>query len=173
VSIATIFSIEGPREITAYKGAAGRSITGENIRDFWKKNSDLANQRGCYVFGIRAGTGLTPAYVGRASRSFKQEVFAAHKLARYHQFLVDYQRGTPVLFFVVAPKRAGVSGTTDTRIKELEKFLIQNGVAANPGLLNIKGTKAEEWGIAGVLRGGKGRPSASACRFRQLMKFGK
>jgi hypothetical protein len=167
--MATVFSVEGPIEVPTYQGRAGRTITDDNVRQFWEANGELADGRGCYVFGIRAGKGLTPAYVGKATNSFKYEVFAHHKLTRYQQFLADYQKGTPVLFFVIAPTKRGTPNKT--HIEELEKFLIQTGQAANPELLNIRGTKAEEWGIAGVLRGGKGKPSKRAREFRRLMKL--
>ena len=49
--------------------------------------------------------------------------------------------------------------------------MIQVGLAANPNLLNVKCTKAEEWGIVGVLRGGKGKTSMRAKQFRMLMKI--
>jgi len=114
------------------------------VRELWRTNHSIAAHRGCYVFGVRAGKGSTPAYVGRATRSFKQEVFAPHKLTRYQQLLADYQKGTPVLFFMVAPSRKGAPNTG--HIKELEDFLFQIGLAANHDLLNIKGTKTEEWG---------------------------
>jgi hypothetical protein len=165
----TIFSVNGPIEVPCYQGRAGRTITDDNVREFWDRNPDLADKRGCYVFGIRAGRGLTPAYVGQATQAFKQEVFAHHKLTRYQQFLADYQKGTPILFFILAPMKRGAPNRT--HIGELEDFLIQTGQAANPHLLNVKGTKAEEWGIAGVMRGGKGKPSASARQFRRLMKL--
>ena len=165
----TVFEVTGPREVPVYQGHAGRTITDENVREFWEENDDLAKLRGCYVFGIRAGKGLTPAYVGRATRSFKQEAFAHHKLTRYQQFLADYRKGTPVLFFVVAPRKKGAPNSV--HIKGLEDFLIQTGMVANSELLNVKGTKAEEWGIAGILRGGKGKPSQAARDFKKLMKI--
>jgi len=165
----TIFSIEGPREVAYYQGRAGRTITDDNVREFWEANPDVADERGCYVFGVRAGKGMTPAYVGKATATFRQEAFAHHKLTRYQQFLADYQRGTPVMFFIVAPTKRGAPNKT--HIAELEVFLIQTGQAANPHLLNVKGTKAEEWGIAGVLRGGRGKPSNGAKEFRRLMKI--
>ena len=121
------------------------------------------------MFGIRAGKGWTPAYVGKATKSFKREIFAHHKLTRYQQFLVDYQKGTPVLFFAVAPTKKGAPNAA--HMGELEKFLIQTGLAANQDLMNIKGTKAEEWGIAGVLRGGKGKASQAARDFKKIMKL--
>jgi hypothetical protein len=151
-----------------YQGKAGRTITDENVRGFWAANTDLAKKRGCYVFGIRAGKGLTPGYVGRATKSFKQEVFAHHKLTRYQQFLADYQKGTPVIFFLVVPTKKGALNAS--HLRDLEIFLIQTGLAANADLLNIRGTKTEQWGIAGILRA-KGKPSKSALLFRQLMKL--
>lgn len=74
-----------------------------------------------------------------------------------------------MLFFVTLPKKKGAPNAS--HIRELEDFLIQAGLAANPDLLNIKGTKTEEWGIAGVLRGGKGKRSNEAKQFRQIMKI--
>jgi len=168
--MATIFSIEGPFEIPCYEGKGGRTITEEDGRTFWDEHDHLGGHRGCYVFGIRAGKGLTPGYVGKATRGFRQEVFSHHKLTRYQQFLADYGKGTPVLFFVVAPRRKGAPNAA--HIRELEEFLIQVALAANSDLLNIKGTRTEEWGIGGVLRSGKGKPSSSAREFRRLMKLG-
>jgi hypothetical protein len=165
----TIFTIVGPREVFYYQGRAGRTILDENVTQFWQANSDLAKERGCYVFGVRAGKGLTPAYVGKATASYRQEVFSPHKLTRYQQFLADYKKGTPILFFIVAPRRRGAPNSS--RIAELEQFLIQTGVAANPWLMNVRGTKTEEWGVGGLIRGGKGKPSTSAREFKRLMKM--
>ena len=168
--MATIFSIEGPFEVPFYQGKAGRTITDENVKQFWEDKPALAEERGCYVFGVRAGKELTPAYVGKATRAFRGEAFSHHKLTRYQQFLADYQRGTPIIFFIVAPRKRGAPNSV--HIHGLEEFLIQTALAANADLLNIKGTRAEEWGIAGLLRGGKGKPSDGARQFRRLMKFG-
>ena len=165
----TLFTVTGPRIVPIYKGKAGRTITDDNTIQFWKTNSDLMSQRGCYVFGIRASKGLKPAYVGKATKNFKQEVVSHHKLTRYQQYLADVSKGTPVLFFVTAPKRQGAPNSK--HIEQLEDFLIQAGVAANPDFLNIRGTKVEEWGIAGVLRAGKGKKSKSARDFIKLMKI--
>lgn len=165
----TMFTVEGPFNVPFYQGSGGRTITDENVRDFWKSFPTFAERRGCYIFGVRAGKGLTPGYVGKATKSFRSEVFAHHKLSRYQQFLADYRRGTPIMFFIVAPRKKGVPNSG--HIKELEEFLIQNGIVANPELLNIKGTKVEEWGIGGVIRGGKGKPSARARSFKTLMKL--
>ena len=164
----TYFTVQGPFEVPVYEGKAGRTITPENIEGFWQHNSAMASSRGCYVFGIRAGGGFTPGYVGRASKSFKQEVFTGHKLAKYQQFLVDYAKGTPVFFFLAYPVKKGKPNTK--HIGELEEYLIQLGMTANPDLLNIKGTQVEEWGIKGMLRAGKGKPSKATAYFKTMMK---
>jgi hypothetical protein len=165
----TIFTVQGPFEVPCYRGKAARTITDENIKEFWNKYPSLGKQRGCYIFGIRAAKGWTPGYVGKATRGFKQEVFSPHKLTRYQQFLADYLKGSPIIFCVVGPSQKGAPNVL--RIKELEDFLIQIAVVANPDLLNVKGTKAEQWGIAGVLRGGKGKPILAAKQFRKLLKI--
>jgi hypothetical protein len=54
-------------------------------------------------------------------------------------------------------------------IGELELFLIHNAAARNPRLSNIQGTRMEEWGIAGIIRGGRGRTSNDAEKFRTMM----
>ena len=167
--MATLFSVKGPCKIPIYQGKAGRTITDDNTLQFWKENAELANERGCSVFGIRASKGFRPAYVGKATKNFKQEVFSHHKLTRYQQYLADVSKGTPVLFFVISPKKKGAPNSK--HIAQLEEFLIQAGVAANPAFLNIRGTKVEEWGIAGVIRGGQGKSSKSAQEFVRLMKI--
>ena len=165
----TQFTAHGPFEVPAYYGKAARAITEEDIKAFWQAHVEMGNHRGCYVFGIRAGKGYTPGYIGKATKTFKQEVFTSHKLAKYQRFLADYHKGTPILFFVVAPKQKGKPNAT--HIGELEDFLIQVGIAANPDLLNIKGTKQEEWGITGLIRSGKGKPGKPARGLKAMLKL--
>jgi hypothetical protein len=166
--VTTYFSVHGPVEVPVYEGIAGRAIAPDNIEEFWKANPSLKSRRGCYVFGIRAGGGFTPGYVGKATKSFKQEVFTGHKLAKYHQFLVDYAKGTPVLFFLLYPAKKGKPNTK--HIAALENHLIQLGMTANQDLLNVKGTQVEEWGITGMLRAARGKPSKATRYFKTMMK---
>ncbi len=163
-----MFTVQGPHEVPTYRGKAGRTITPEDIQDFWRSHTALAKQRGCYVFAIRTGGGFTLGYVGKATKSFRQEAFAPHKLAKYQQFLVDYVKGTPVLFFLVSPAKKGKVNSKHNA--GLEDFLIQKGVAANPELLNVKGTQEEQWGIQGILRSAQGKPCQAAREFKKAMK---
>jgi len=164
----TLFSVTGPYKVPVYEGKANRTITEEQGKRFWQKYGSVGEGRGCYVFGIRAGQGLTPGY-GKATKSFKQELFTPHKLAKYQQMLADYRKGTPVLFFLVAPSKKGKPNAR--HVGQLEDFLIQNAVIVNEDLLNVRGTKQQEWGVGGVVRGGKGKQSKSAQHFRKMMKL--
>lgn len=162
------YNVFGPIPVPVYR-KHGRRIYTERLDEFWQELPDIGTARGCYVFGIRAGRGITPCYVGKATRTFRQEVFAPHKLDKYHRALIEYKRGTPVLFFVSAPRRRGRANHSATG--EIESFLIQQAVAANPNLSNVKGTRSAEWGIAGVIRGGQGKPSTAACAFKKALKI--
>jgi hypothetical protein len=147
----------------------GRMIQGEGLRAFWEEEvgDQLAFKCGCYVFGIRAGRGIVPLYVGRATRSFKQECFTLHKRHKIDVSLLHWMRGTPLLFLVPLQRRRGP--VNRKLIARAEQFLIQNAVARNPNLANVHGTEQETWGIKGVLRAGNGRPSESAKAFKGMM----
>jgi len=54
-------------------------------------------------------------------------------------------------------------------IGQVESFLIQIAEAKNQDLSNVQGRKREKWEIKGVLRGGKGRVSADARKFRKAI----
>jgi hypothetical protein len=161
------FIVEGPFEVPVQKNKGGRVITTSEAKLFWSENPEFNKKRGCYVFGIRAGKGIKPAYVGKATRSFEQEVFTPHKRAKYMEALSLSGKGTPVLFFVCLPKTKGAPNRS--QINEVESFLIQTGMKANRGLLNEKKTRVEAWSIRGVLRSGQGKPTAEAHKFKRLM----
>lgn len=142
------FSVHGPFEIPIYEGQAARLIRADEGREFFSRHHALAQAAGCYVFGMRAGKGITPFYVGKATRTFAQECFSPDKLNRYNEVLVNYSRGSPVLFLVVHPRQTGRRNSS--AIAELEDFLIQNAVA---GVVNSSG----------------GKPSAAAEAFAKMM----
>lgn len=163
------FTVEGPFKVPVYEGKNGRIVRSEEGEALFRHHARLASKRGCYVFGMRSGGGTIPTYVGQATKSFKSECFTAHKLGKCNESLVDAEKGTLVVFFVIAPSGRGRPAAK--QIDLLEQFLIQAGVAANPNLLNVKGTKEEEWSIRGVIRAPRGRPSAAASAFRSAMKL--
>lgn len=161
------FVARGPFDVPVYEGRRSRIVRSEEGDAFFKKHQQLKSLRGCYVLGMRAGRGVTPTYVGKATKTFGQECFTAHKLGKCNQTLVDYLRGTLVVFFLVAPTGKGRPATT--QIEELEDFLIQTGVAKNPKLLNVKGTKRADWSIRGLIRGKQGRRTKECSSFKGTM----
>ena len=160
------FEVDGPFDITVEKRPGGKFLV---FDDFWDDDSaaaHLAEGRGCYVFAISAGGGLKPIYVGRATKSFRQETFNPTNRHKYHNGFSEYERGRPVMYFVVHPPQRGP--THARHIEEIEDFLIQAGVAKNPGLQNVRGTGTPSWSIKGVIRSGVGKRSAAEMDFRKL-----
>jgi hypothetical protein len=164
-----IVKVTGPFSVPFYVGKGGRTITDDDVKEFWRQNRKYENRKGCYVFAIRAGKGYTPGYVGKATKRLGREVFEYHKLTRYQQFLVDYGKGTPVLFFLVAQEKKGKPN--HSQISKIEKYLIDLAITANPNLLNQKSTKPPKWGIQGVIRGGKGKVTAVTRVFRRMLRI--
>jgi len=78
------FVVHGPFGVDYEKRKGGRTLVFDG---FWAENAEasyLAGEQGCYVFAIR-NRGLTPIYVGKATRTFEQETFNAanrHKISQ-------------------------------------------------------------------------------------------
>ncbi len=172
--MASDFEVVGPIEIPYQRLASGltKRIGKAEGRDFWDDPSThyVAGKQGCYVFALRAGGGFTPWYVGKATKSMKQECFASHKLNHYNRVLFPGRRGTPVMFFVVATgPRTRVAKKT---IDDMETFLIQTALHKNPKLANVQKAKnLPAWTIRGVVRNPRGKPPANAVVFRKMMRL--
>jgi len=159
------FEIHGPFSVSWEKRPGGRHLI---FKDFWLPDSEasyLAEMKGCYVFTIRNKT-LTPVYVGKATKSFKQETFNPSNRHKYSEGFSEYAKGTPLIYFAVLPKTKGPVNAK--QISQVEDFLIQAGVAKNPGLQNVKGAQTPPWSIKGVIRHGAGKPSAAESDFARL-----
>lgn len=169
--MAAIFRVHGPFEVQR-SGEDHICIT-PGCSDFWSQAGarDLAKERGCYVFAIQAADGIRPVYVGKTTRSFDEECFTYRNvLSHYQHAALATSNGVPVIplmFLLVLDREKGPPNIG--AIAELEWFLIHNAAARNPRLSNIQGTKMEEWGIAGIIRGGRGRTSDDAESFRNMM----
>ena len=164
-----LFRINGPFSIPVSRREAGREVDLSSLSEFWDLiGPDRALARGCYAFGIKTGRGVTPIYVGKATKTFRQECFALHKLRNVNSALLDYKRGRPVLFLAALDQRQGAPNLR--AIKKLEIFLIQNALARNPNLLNIHHASPwEDFVIAGVFGSGRGKPSTSAKAFGRAL----
>ena len=161
----------GPFEVPYQRLDSGpvKHIGADDVREFWDgpETRAIADKQGCYVFAIRAARGFTPWYVGKATKSMRQECFAYHKIVHYNEVLFQGHRGTPVMFFVAPPGRA--KRVRERVINDVETFLIQTAVYKNPDLRNVQGTRVPEWTIKGVARSPKGPRPRNAVKFRKMM----
>lgn len=160
----TSFVVHGPFEIEFQKRPGGRTLI---FDEFWREEGRahyLAHERGCYVFAMR-NRALTPLYVGKATKTFKQETFNPSNRHKYHNGFSHFAKGTPVIYFVVHPRQKGPA--SGKKIAQVENFLIQAGVAKNPELQNLKGIQQPDWSIKGVIRSG-GRCTDAESQFSSL-----
>ena len=98
--------------------------------------------RGCYLFAMRAGKGMTPWYVGQSKGCFKLEVFAKSKQAHYNAVRGNYKKGKPMMFLVIRLTKGGrlMKGKLpEPEANYVERFLISEAFQKNPDLMNIKG----------------------------------
>ena len=164
------FKVHGWFEIDYEKRKGGRTLV---FDDFWSEGSQahyLADERGCYVFAVKTGRGLEPIYVGKATRTFKQEAFNPTNRHKYHDGFSGYERGLPIMFFVAHPDQKGK--TNEKQIQKIEQFLIQTGAAKNPEIQNVRGAQRPKWSIRGVVRSsGKGKRTKAEEAFRQLFNL--
>lgn len=156
----TSFSVQGPFKVPTTKMPVGRQVNSINAKAFWAAHTGIATDVGCYVFAFKASKGYKPIYAGKATKSFKQEVFTSHKLNHFNTGLGHQKTGTPVLFFVCLNKTKGA--VNKSAINDAESYLIQAGLAANSKLQNDKKTKIATWCINGIIRSSVGKPSKSA-----------
>lgn len=128
----------------------GHLVDRSRYAEFWESveqdHSGLSKAVGCYIFGIRAGKGAKPWYVGKTERhSFRGECWTPHKLNLYNEALNGRNRGTAMLYLVARRTKGGrfakprKNGIGD--IRALENLLIGSCLLRNRKLLNVKQTK--------------------------------
>ena len=146
-----------------------KHITKENAKAFWEMDDlgAIGSKQGCYVFALRAGKGFRPWYAGKATKTFKQEALQPGKVQHYNAVIFKEHKGTPVMFFVAKPGRT--RKIPKKQIDNLETYLIQSAYYKNKDLKNTQKARVPEWGIKGVVRGGQGRASSNAKRFKSMM----
>ena len=168
--MATDLEIFGPIEIPFIKGAKStKHIGNDEVKQFWSlaEAKKIADKQGCYVFALKAAQGFRPWYIGKATKTMKQECLHHHKLAHYNKVLFTGNKGTPVMFFVVLPgTKKKVSKTV---IDEMETFFIQTVLSKHPDIQNIQKTNLPTWTVKSVVRGGKGKPKQNASQFRKMI----
>jgi len=166
--------IHGPIEIPFRKQRNGnaKQILNQHVAAFWALAAAqaIARKQGCYIFALRAAKGFCPWYVGKATRSFRQEALGHYQLNHYNDVLFDGRKGTPVLFFVAPDGNRLV--VPDATCNAIETFLIQSAYAENPDICNRQQTKIPDWTIKGVVRPDQGQPTKLEASFRKMMGIG-
>lgn len=165
------FVVHGPFPVPFESFGKGTSkrITRVHVQEFWAQPDlkPLHRKRGCYVFALANGRGFSPWYVGKTTKSFERESLGDHKLVYYNEVIYRGRKGKPVLFFVA--DETGGRAVPRKEIDGLETFLIQSAVFRNPQLKNQLKAGVPNWGIKGVVRGGRGNAPAGAKRFKSMM----
>jgi hypothetical protein len=152
------------------KGTA-KHITNDNAKSFWEqeKVKQVAMKQGCYIFALKAGKGFTPWYVGKATKNFKQEALHPTKRSHYNEVIFRGKKGKPVFFLVAKP--GNLKTIPNKQIDDLEIFLIQIAYYKNSELKNKQNANEPGWSIAGVVRGGKGKASINAKKFKLMLNL--
>ena len=138
------YELFGPLSIPRVKKT--NRVAGSKLASLWAEAEDaaygLSSASGCYLFGIRAGRGATPWYVGQAKVSFQRECFTDNKLVRYNEVLASHKRGTPFLFLVsrMTPGGKFQKELNASEANRLEAFLLDLCLQANIDLKNKSGT---------------------------------
>ncbi len=112
-----------------------------DLKNFWKdsvgKVDGLPDACGCYIFAIRAGKGITPWYVGKTERSFKNECLNGTNIGNFNRVLKN--KGAPLLFLIArrTPEKFGFA-KPHSEILDLEKLIMHTAFFKNSGMLNIR-----------------------------------
>lgn len=167
--MATDLKVFGPLEIPAPDVGATKFIDAPEKKRFLAEvnRRGWADKQGCYIFGLRAAKGYCPWYVGKATKSMRQECMGTHQLQHYNAVLAKGGKGTPVMFFIMPD--GNKNKVPKAICDEMEGVLIQAALYENPGLRNVQKAKVPEWGIDGVLRGKTGQPTNEEVAFRKMM----
>ena len=164
------FDVAGPFEITRH--GKKRNITKESLlkletdREEWEDG--LSESCGCYVFGKRAGGGITPWYVGQAcKRPMLKEALNSDNIAKYNR-VIDDDKGTPLLFVIPARTPMGKlrkrpqNGDLSS-LDFLERWLISVAIEKNVDLINNKETRfLRDLHVVGIFNPKKGEFTAAS-----------
>jgi hypothetical protein len=146
-------------------------IVARNLDGFWERAevNPFQDMHGVYIFVVQASRGMTPWYVGQATRQgFGREAFGSHQRNHYSRALAKRRRGKPAIFFVSHPMSRGKINAR--LIDKVETFLIDIASRKNPELGNVKKKPQYQWRIRGVIRAkqGEGKSPAAARLVRML-----
>ncbi len=82
-------------------------------------------------------------------------------------YLQTYGATSVILYLITHPIQRGRQSMS--AIGDMETWLIGVAHEVNPHLINKQGTRTKGWGIAGLIRGGRGKRSQAAVAVRELL----
>ena len=134
---------------------------------------DAADAPGLYIFSLKAGRGITPWYVGKASKqSLKKEIITSDKILKFNS-VVREKSGTPMLTLLPRHTKIKLSLSKIGSHKEIdiiETMLIARCLEKNPNLINIqKTTIYKTLSIYGMLNSPRGAPRQDVKDFRDVI----
>lgn len=165
------FKVYGPLKLKAKKCPGAWVLETDDFWDHDKKHSRFKDKTGVYVFAIcpSGSPRYIPYYVGKATKSFDQEVFQSDKIVKYHTAFYKFAKRSAALFFVVSPTKRGPVNAR--HIKQIEDNFIDVGFLVNPHIENKQGVKQPNWSISGVIRSRAKRQSSGAKAFSEMFKL--
>lgn len=159
------FVVKGPFEVPMKRLQGGaRFIDCARLSEMVEASEGAIKKAGCYVFSCKASRGSLPVYVGKATKSLLREAFNPRNLNNLQEYINDRRRGTLELSIVVQERIRLLANAN--AISEIEEYLIGYAAVRNKNLINIHGTAASNWKIAGVAN--HGRPGAAAQTVRDF-----
>lgn len=164
----TVFKILGPIPIPGQHKGGGWALFDDKKaqNQFWGKDQllrRLKNGRGVYIYAIETSNGITPIYVGKATKGggFSQECFTHSNQRKYLNGLAKYREGTTVMFFIVRQSKRGQPNLK--AVNEIEVRLIQLAEIKNPDLKNDHHRFSKKWSIQGII-GSRREPQTNDSR---------
>jgi len=172
------FDIVGPFKIERYTHKS--LITNDSVVALKKiieaEEEGLSQACGCYVFGIRAGKGMTPYYAGQSLRRsiFKESMNHAN-ITKYNVVLAS-TKGTPILFLLPWLTNGGKLRKPSKKqgsspvLNFVEDWLIATALQKNPDLINNKQTRfLRKVHITGAFNAKHGEATNRSSKFCKLM----
>ena len=163
------YEVHGPFKVPRNRRLIDHSPVAR--RTFWETVDDcetgLSKAVGCYVFCI----GRRPWYVGVAERqAFDRECFALHKIVAFNSALNKVAKGQPQLVLISKMTNSGRFAKPTTNAHKssqfLEDMMIGMALAANPEIVNVKGTKfSKELVVPGVINTPLGKWKKTSVKF--------
>ena len=149
------------------KRAGKKVIDKACIAKFWDGTGG-GDRHGVYVFGVRAGKGWKPLYVGQATKQTLKTRIGQHVGGNgdFNVMLRSVKKGTPVLFLT---GRIGKGKKSTQAISDIELDFINYAFARNKNLHNDRKIKKPRYVISGF--GGPGKPAKDVTNLKTMVGY--